>query len=485
MKRHETDFLDAWLKEPGRLPLLVRGARQVGKTWLVRDLAQRHGLDLVECNLEREPAIARCFRVGSSPRRILDDLSLVLGREVGSDRSLLFIDEIQTRGEVLATLRWFAEDMPRLPLVAAGSLLEFVLGDATFSMPVGRISILHVGPMTFPEFLAAHGEDRLVDRLRAWEPSGGAANVGEVVHDHATTWWTRFVMTGGMPAVVGADPAKADPRAVRRLQSDLVATYRDDFSKYAARIDPHVVDAVLRSIALQLGGRFVCSHVGEGVRHAVARRALELLAKARLCHLVTHSAANGLPLGGEANDRLRKVILLDVGLLHPLLATPAGAPESLWARMAPRVRGQIAEQAAGQELLALREPWEEPSLHHWQRGGGRPGEVDYLLPLEGRVVPVETKSGAAGGMKSLHQFMHDKRLDLAVRCDANPPSLLDVDVKTTTGDPARYRLLSVPPYLLWRLPQAVARLVDRTVGRPPADPGLRGSADGAPSADVR
>ncbi len=459
MQRHEADLLDTWLSSQGRLPLVVRGARQVGKTWLVRDLAERRGLDLVECNLERDPAISRCFSTASSPQRILDDLALVVGREIRPERSLLFIDEIQARGEVLASLRWFAEGMPELPVVAAGSLLEFVLGAHAFSMPVGRVTFLHVGPLTFPEFLAAHREERLLERLRAWRPVGDAAGIWDVVHTQATTWWTRYLMTGGMPAVVAADLAAEDPRAVRRLQSDLVATYRDDFTKYAGRVDPHVLDAVLRGVALQLGGKFVYSHVDDEARHTVVRRALELLARARLCHLVTHSAANGLPLGGEANDRHRKALLLDVGLLHPLIGTPAAPAASVWERMAPRVRGQVAEQAVGQEILALREPWEEPLLHYWQRGGGRPGEIDYVLQLGGRIVPLETKSGAAGSMKSLHQFMHDKRLDLAVRCDANPPSRLDVDVRTTTGDPARFRLLSVPPYLLWRLREAVAELV--------------------------
>ncbi len=459
MKRDVADRLDEWLLGPGRLPLVVRGARQVGKTWLIRDLAERRHLDLIECNLERDPAISRCFAATSSPQRILDDLSLVVGREIRPERSILFIDEIQARGEVLASLRWFAEGIPQLAVVAAGSLVEFVLADHSFSMPVGRVTYLYVGPMTFPEFLAAHGEQQLLERLRTWRPFGDATNVGDVVHDHASTWWTRYVMTGGMPAVVAVDRTADDARAVRRLQSDLVATYRDDFAKYAGRVDPHVLDDVLRSVALQLGGKFVYSQVGGETRHTVVRHAIELLARAQLCHLVTHSAANGLPLGGEINDRFRKALLLDVGLMHALLGTPAAPPAALWARLAPRVRGQLAEQAAGQELLALREPWEEPALHYWQRGGGRPGEIDYLLQIEGRIVPLEAKSGATGSMKSLHQFMHDKRLDLAVRCDANPPSTMDINVKTTTGDPARFGLLSVPPYLLWRLKEAVADMI--------------------------
>jgi len=451
MQRDASIHLDDWLARRRRLPLVVRGARQVGKTWLVRDLASRHGLDLVECNFERTPELARCFDA-KEPRKVLGELSLALGRNVEEGNSLLFLDEIQAAGDTLAGLRWFAEEMPELPVVAAGSLLEFTLAEHGFSMPVGRVTYLHLEPLTFPEFLAAHGQRKLLDTLQSWVPG---TTMGAVAHDRAGVWFARYTMVGGMPAVVQADVESDDARDVRRLQHDLVATYRDDFGKYAGRMNPTVLDAVLRSVALQLGSKFVYSHVSNDVRHRNAKAALELLARARVCHIVEHTAANGIPLGGEVKARSRKVILLDTGLAQALLGVPASLVFPAWDSLAAALRGALTEQLVGQQLRTLFSSWEEPRLYYWQRMGGRPGEVDFLTQVDSQIVPIEVKAGAAGSLKSLHQFMHDKRLEVAVRCDTNPPSAQDVDVATTQGDPAQYRLVSLPHYLVWRVRDAV------------------------------
>jgi hypothetical protein len=190
-----------------------------------------------------------------------------------------------------------------------------------------------------------------------------------------------------------------------------------------------------------------------------AKRALELLAAARLCHLVRYSAATGIPLGGDATDKFRKAILLDIGLFHALADTPAGDRFAPWHDLAPGVRGQLAEQLVGEALLLSGAPTGDgPRLFYWQREGGRPGEIDFLIQAGGRIVPIELKSGASGAMKSLHQFMFDKKLRLAVRIDENPPSLATIDVTTTQGDPVRYRLLGLPIYLAWRAIEIAASI---------------------------
>ena len=264
-------------------------------------------------------------------------------------------------------------------------------------------------------------------------------------------------MVGGMPAVVAADVAGAAPRACRDLQRDLVATFRADFAKYAGRMDREVIDHVLHAVARSLGRKFVYAHVGEGVKQHQAKRALELLADARLCHLVRYSAATGLPLGGDVKDTFRKAILLDVGVFHALADTPAAERFPRWADLAPGVRGQLAEQLAGQALrLGGDQTGDGPRLYYWQREGGRPGEIDFLVHAAGRIVPVELKAGAAGAMKSLHQFMFEKKLALAVRIDENPPSVANLRVMTTQGNAVRYRLLGLPIYLAWRAIELVA-----------------------------
>jgi predicted AAA+ superfamily ATPase len=303
--------------------------------------------------------------------------------------------------------------------------------------------------MTFAEYLLALGEDRLLERLDEWRVGG---TLSPAVHERATALFARYSMVGGMPRVVAADVAGNDPRECRRLQHDLVATYRDDFTKYTGRMDARILDMVLLAVAAQLGRKFIYARVSEGVKQHQAKHSLDLLDKARLCHIVRWSAANGIPLGGEVKDSFRKIILLDVGLLHSLLGTPAYSSFPKWEILSSQVRGQLLEQITGQQLHALAaDPSDEPRLYYWQREGGRPGEIDFLIQVHHHIVPVELKAGAAGAMKSLHQFMYDKRLGLAVRLDSNPPSAQDLDLKTTQSDRVLYRLISLPHYLAWNI----------------------------------
>lgn len=455
MKRIFSDFLIAWLASERRKPLIVRGARQVGKTWLVRELAKASGRTLLEVNFDRHPEYARIFREeGSGPRRWLDDLALRTGVEAPLEEVILFLDEIQTAPEVLAKLRWFAEEMPELPVVAAGSLLEFALRDFEYSMPVGRVSFAFVEPMSFPEFLQAHGQERLLQRLADWSPG---LSLGDAPHAMALEFYDRYLMTGGMPEVVAADAADAQAHECRRLQRDLIQTYRNDFAKYSGRMDPRILDDVLRSVVDQLGSKFTYSLVGGEVTHQQAKRALDLLCMAQLCDSIPHAECNGVPLAGKINERLRKVMLLDVGLAHAFWNTPAGNSFPRWTDLAPALRGGLSEQGVAQQLrIAMGEPTRRGQLFHWKRENGRAGEIDFVLECNNRIVPVETKSGAAGAMKSLHQFMHDKSLTIAARVDRNPPSLQKIQVKTTLGEPVAYQLLNLPHYLAWRLPSLVA-----------------------------
>lgn len=460
MNRHVSVALQAWLEGSQRKPLVLRGARQVGKTWLVRELARKRPLALLEINLERDPSLADSFQQ-ADPRRVFDDLALLRDHRAAPADSLLFIDEVQAAPEVLARLRWFAEEMPELAVVAAGSLLDFALAEFSHSMPVGRVAYAYVEPLGFVEYLEAHDQQPLLERLRAWRPGG---TLSAAVHEMALQWFDRYQMVGGMPAVVAADAAGADAMSCRSLQRDLLHTYQDDFAKYAGRTDVRVLRQVLVAAVAALGEKFVYSTVGEGVKGGPARRALEMLAAARLCRLIPHSAANGIPLAAEKNDRLRKVALLDVGLAHALWNTPALASFPRWDALAPSIRGGIGEQMAAQQLHLLGGGFShEAQLFHWRREGGRAGEIDYLIELHGGMLPVEVKGGASGAMKSLHQFMHDKSMPLALRLDRNPPSLQDMNLSTTQSQNVRYQLLNLPHYLCPFLGDLVAEIHCRAI----------------------
>jgi predicted AAA+ superfamily ATPase len=270
---------------------------------------------------------------------------------------------------------------------------------------------------------------------------------------------------GGLPEVV-ADwiEHRSDDRRLQ-LQRDLVAAYRDDFNKYRDRVPADLLRRAMDAVPRQLGGRFVYGHVESDAKHRDVRRAAELLVLARVCHRIEHTAGRGLPLGAETNPRLFKMILVDIGIASVQLGLSRLALQDLdrtvWAN-----KGALAEQFVGQHLRCLCRPWEDPRLFYWQRTGGRQGEIDYVLQHGRHIIPVEVKAGSAGSMKSLHAFVQSRQLGLGVRLDANPPSVQDLDVRTTTGDPVQYRLLSFPLYMIEALPAGINRCLEHERNAP-------------------
>ena len=425
----------------------------------MRDLAKLESLTLLELNFERNPEYTKLFSA-SSPEKVYSDILLQLEKDPRPEEALLFLDEIQSAPELLARLRWFSEEMPELALVAAGSLLEFALSDMQHSMPVGRISYGFLEPMGFEEYLLAHEQHALLERWAQWRPS---SEVSETLHTKTLDFFDRYQMAGGMPAVVDAEINGADAAECRQIQRDLIQTYRDDFSKYSGRMNPRILNSTLMATVHDMGKKFIYSHVDESIQHAQAKHALELLAMSRLCTIIPHAQANGLPLGAETNERIRKVCLLDVGLAHGLWNTPAARNHPSWQKLSPMIRGNLVEQMVAQELrIAMGSFGWEGQLFHWRREGGRSGEIDFIVEINGTIVPIEVKSGSAGSMKSLHQFMYDKGLHLALRLDRNAPSLQEIQVRTTQGNDVKYRLLNLPYYLVWKLadPNVISEIIE-------------------------
>lgn len=228
-----------------------------------------------------------------------------------------------------------------------------------------------------------------------------------------------------------------------------MASFRDDFAKYARRQDPHVLDALLGAVARQIGGKFVYARAGGDRKHGVVERALELLERAgwsRSPGTARRTASRWAPRSGSETGRR---CCSTSACFTPCWARPPGPPSpapTTWAR--PCAARSWTRWPVSTFRCLDRAGGAAPSLHDWQRGGGRAGEIDHLVQVGVSIVPVEVKAGAAGAMKSLHQVMHDKQLGLALRVDTNPPSLQELDVKTTQGDRVRYRLLSLPASML-------------------------------------
>jgi uncharacterized protein len=446
MIRFSSRELDLWLKDSNRKPMVLRGARQVGKTWLVRDFAVRNNLNLVELNLERFPRLADLFSE-NKPLEIIKNIEAELSIKISPESSCLFLDEIQAAPELFSKLRWFKEDLPELPVIAAGSLLEFAFNQSKYSMPVGRITFFYLEPMTFFEFLLASGNKALYSKLLSLSPENG---LPQTLHDKSINLYKQFCLVGGMPEALRTWIETNDMKACLKTQQDLLATYREDFHKYSREMDARLLDRLLLSVAEQLGNKFVYSMVDPQAQTNAIKKAITLIFQAKLCSKIAHTSGNGLPLGAQSNDKFFKALMVDVGLISAQLGLSAEKKPRL-EKLFSANKGGIAEQFVGQHLRSSQSPLMEPKLYYWQRTGGRLGEIDYIIQHGSSIIPVEVKSGASGSMKSLHQFMAEKNLNLAVRFDANQPSVEEMNVRTTLGIPVQYQLLSLPLYLAERL----------------------------------
>lgn len=447
MKRKHYKFLKDWLISSNRKPLVIRGARQVGKTWLVRQLAKDEDFYLLELNLEKNPQLAVYF-TSNEPETILVKLSDHFNITIDKNKTILFIDEIQAAPELLAKLRWFAEDMPELAVIAAGSLLEFVLRKHSFSMPVGRIGYMHLEPLSFEEFLVALDKTRLFDYVNSYDFN---KDIPDPIHDQFLSLVREYLIIGGMPEAIQKWSTSKSLIEVGKIQQNLISTYRNDFTKYSSKILPERLDEVMTSIPTYLGKKFVYSKINPLIPIAPIKQSLDLLSMAKVCSKVLATAANGIPLGAELQHKYLKVILLDVGLCSTILGLSLNEINS-FDEINLVNSGGIAEQLAGQILRSVFEPYIEPRLYYWRRDEvGSTAEIDYVMQHGSKVIPIEVKAGSTGSLKSLHLFMGLKNYKVAVRVNSDKPSITNVSVKDQLGKNIEYKLISIPFYLLGQI----------------------------------
>ncbi len=447
MKRDRTLFLVQWLNSKGRKPLIIRGARQVGKTWLIRNLASSQERRLIELNFEKRPDQETLFS-SNDPKEIVTNIAAWTGSKIEPSKVILFLDEIQVAPYLLEKLRWFAEEMPELAVIAAGSLLDFTLAKHEFSMPVGRIGYLYLEPLSFEEFLDAVGQHGLRAYLEHYDWN---LNIPAAIHSQLMTAIKEYLVIGGMPAAVSSWATEKAPDLVNQIHFDLLATYRDDFAKYSGRLAIDRLEDVMSSVPRQLGKKFVYKNANSDVNAASLKQALDLLSKARICHRIVSTSANGLPLGSEADERFLKVIMLDCGLCGASLGLSLHQLRSV-SELSMINNGGMAEQLVGQLLRTVTQAYIPPTLYYWQRGKkGSEAEVDYIIQHENQVIPLEVKAGTTGTLKSLHQFVKEKKKTIAIRVNSDVPSAGPVHVRDSLGSSIDYTLLSIPFYLLGQL----------------------------------
>lgn len=425
-------YLLEWKKEKHRKPLLLRGARQVGKSSAIRQLGKSFKY-FVEVNFERDREITSIFTGNLKPHDIVSRLSAFYGIPIVAGETLLFLDEIQACSEAIHSLWFFYEDYPELHIVAAGSLLEFALKKMT-SFGVGRVRSLFMYPMSFDEFLVATGNAVWLDLKRGASPENP---LFDALHDKLVEVFRNYLMVGGMPEAVSRWVETRDFLRCRQVHDDIMLSYEDDFSKYEEKIEPMLLRRTLRSVSLQVGNKFVFSQVQGGYRSEKVKESLELLKDAGLIIPVVHTAANGIPLGAEINGKFIKYLFLDSGLLLRLLGLENVGGQSDMSKLiligaATDLvnKGSITEMVAGLELLKYNTPTQRHDLYYWQNlSRGAQAEVDYVIAKEMKVVPLEVKAGTSGSMKSMYQFMSDKKIDHGIRISLENFGRLDkVDI---------------------------------------------------------
>ena len=439
-----------WKDNPMRKPLLLRGARQVGKSSAVRHFGKEFQF-FAEVNFERHKTVKTFFQGDIDIRLIVQKIAIYINVPIEEGKTLLFLDEIQECPEAIMALRFFKEDYPGLHVIAAGSLLEFTLQKLpTFG--VGRIHTLFMYPMTFDEFLNANNENGLISMKRQ---ADSQHPLDAAFHEKLIEYFRIYLLVGGMPEAVLAWIKTHNFNQCSHIQEDIILTYEDDFSKYKKRASPDLLRTTLHGICHQPGEKITFKQISADYRSSQIREAVRLLTLAGLVIPVIATSGNGIPLDAEANEKNMKILLLDSGLLLSVLQLEGnlaqhlvdlimtGSPQDLVNK------GGLVEMVAGLELLRNKPCEQRQKMFYWEKSGNSIAEIDYLDTFHLKVTPIEIKSGTQGGMKSLWQFMREKRLTEAIRCSFE--NFGEFTYTDPQADNAKRHITIIPLYALENL----------------------------------
>lgn len=406
MERLLIDRLRAWKAAPGRKPLVLRGARQVGKTWLLKEFGRTDFDNVAYVRLEDNEAMVRLFDGSLEPSRILRGIAAQTGESIDPRSTLIVIDEVQAAPRALTALKYFCEDAPEYAVAVAGSLLGVAL-NAGISFPVGKVTFMDLYPMTFREFLLAMGERRLAQNL-----DDADFDMLGVFRERYEDLLRVYYYVGGMPEPVRTYAQSGDFRETRKVQSDILESYKGDFAKHAGAIMGErcrmVFDSLPRHLAKE-NKKFVYGTVKKGARGRDLDDAIQFLADSGLVTKVKRISAPGLPLSAYADDGAFKMYCVDVGLLGAMSGleseTVIGGSDIF-----THFKGALTEQYVCQQLVAdnCLTPF------YWSSEKGT-GEVDFVVQLNGKVVPIEVKAEENLKAKSLSTFCRANGISDAVR----------------------------------------------------------------------
>ena len=400
MKRNIYKTLKNWKREANHRPLLVRGARQTGKTFIINTFGNKEFQFFVTINFERNPEFKDIFTT-YNPREIIERIALYTGKSVIPARTLLFFDEIQECPKAIMALRYFYEEMPELHVIGAGSLLEFALKTEDFRMPVGRVQYLYMYPLSFGEFMNAIGEGQLYNHILNFS---NISRLPAGLHNKLIELVRKYFILGGMPAVLNEYVQSHDVLKCQQIQNLINETYIDDFSKYARDSKFKYLKKVFSAVPSMIGQKFIYSKVDKTVKSRDFKEAFNLLETAGVIYRIARTSGAGLPLEAGVKENFFKPMFLDVGLMHAINGI---YNESVRGKNLTSIfKGMVAEQFVGQELIATQSPFLKPKLYYWAREAKNSNaEIDYLIEKKSEIIPIEVKSGSSGKMKSMNMFL--------------------------------------------------------------------------------
>ncbi len=405
MKRSAEKKLNSWKIDPSRKPLILRGARQVGKTYLIKEFGKTFD-QLVTINFEETPSARSVFDKDLDPHRILRDLSIIVRKEIVPGKTLLFLDESQIVPNAITALRYFYEHIPDLHVIAAGSLIDFAL--ASVGIPVGRVSFLYLYPMSFLEYLTATGQQFLVALIVDFK-------LGQefplIAHTQLLSELAVYMAVGGMPEAINTWIYTQNIRACQRVHTNIIEAYRQDFEKYVTQYQLKYANIIFNSIPSLLSHKIKYANISDHYKSRELSPCFDLLAKAGVIHPVYHSSSDRPPIGAGINPKQFKAILMDIALTQSMLKLDLGE----WILNPDRAisnKGPIVEAFVGQELLAYANSEVKTELFYWHRETpGSQAEIDYLVQKGNQVIPIEVKSGKTGGLKSLVDYIKIKNIE--------------------------------------------------------------------------
>lgn len=392
--RKNLQDLIAWYRSKKRKPLVMRGARQVGKSTLIHSLAKHLDLHLVEINLE-VVELKSLSQTTVNINNIILEIELILGRKLNPERDLIFFDEIQKSALALMSLRYFYEQRPELAVISAGSLLDFLLNDQQLSVPVGRIEFYHLGPVCFSDYLKAIGSSVLFE-----EYNKPLYDISEPGHHHLMEAWKTYCFIGGMPEAIASYLEDKDFTSVRKIHRNIVFTYQADFFKYAQKGQIHRCNRVFNFIPTSIGEKIKYTEIDPDEKSRDLKAAIQLLLHARVIIPCYHSNSTSVPLSATMDERIYKLYFLDGGLA----AAQAEIPPELLLLGDHALQGKLTEQMIAQNLAYL-DPQKEPQLYYWlQDKSSSKAEVDFVINEQDQIVPVEVKSRSRAKTRSLAVF---------------------------------------------------------------------------------